>query len=327
MLDWLLDERQPAVVYRVLKEVLGEKENSDRVKLARAAIPERGWASKLLEGQNPDGSWESKHDLYRPKYQATIWKLLVLADLGVTAGDPRVRRSCELFLDLYHRPDGGFDSPGNVRSELCVTGNLTRTLIMCGYDDHPHVRSALDWIVDEQKDDGGWHCFYERGVGDGTLDCWEGLSAYVALPRQKWSRRIKSSAERGAEFYLARGLTKEGPRRYLPWFRFHYPVHYYYDLLVGLDVVTALGYTDDGRLLPALSLLRKKRRSDGRWILDRVHPDLGRGAGYRMRDREVRPLSLERAGQPSRWMTMRALRVLGRAGDRSVRDLAAHERV
>jgi hypothetical protein len=126
---------------------------------------------------------------------------------------------------------------------------------------------------------------------------------------------MKASAERGAEFYLSRELFRQGSRRYLPWFMFHYHVHYYYDLLVGLDVLTGLGYADDRRLLPALTFLREERRPDGKWILDAVHPDLGRGAGYRMSKRRVRPLALEEEGKPSKWITLCALRVLRRVGE------------
>jgi hypothetical protein len=320
LMGWLLDDEQPSVVYHVLKDVLGKKDENEQVERAAAAIPRRGWANQLLADQRPGGFWESEDNLYRPKYQATIWKLIVLSDLGMTAKDERVRKPCELFLERYHRDDGGFDTPPSPkhafrRSEHCLTGNLARTLIMCGYEDHPHVRSALDCLVENQMKDGGWHCFYERAFGKGTLDCWEGLSAYAAFPRQKWSRSIKRSAERGAEFYLDRGLSKQGPRRYLPWFRFHYPVHYYYDVLVGLDVITSLGYGDDRRLGPALELLKKKRRPDGTWLLDAVHPDIGWGAGYRYNRRKVTPLALEEAGKPSKWITMCALRVLRRAGE------------
>jgi hypothetical protein len=320
LMDWLLEDEQPSVVYHVLKDVVGKKDSDEQVRRVLAAIPVRGWAPMLLADQHSGGYWESKDDLYRPKYQATIWKLIVLADLGMTAKDERVRKSCELFLDQYHRDDGGFDSPpipeyAFRRSEHCITGNLTRTLIMCGYEDHPRVRSALDQLVKTQEDDGGWHCFYEQAHGRGTLDCWEGLSAYAAFPRQKWSRSIKRSAERGTEFYLARRLSEEGSKRYLPWLRFHYPVHYFYDVLIGLDVITSLGYADDKRLLPALSLLKKKRRSDGRWVLDKVHPDIGRGADYRMNMKKVRPLALEEVGKPSKWITLTALRVLNRVGE------------
>jgi len=313
VIDWLLEEGQPSVAYHTLRDVLRKDPADERVRRAFAAVPERGWAARLLADQSPGGYWETEEDLYRPKYQATIWKLIVLADLGMTAKDDRVRRSCELFLERYHRKDGGFDDPNAESSEHCITGNLTRTLIFCGYEDHPHVRSALDQLVATQKEDGGWHCF--TGETEGTLDCWEGLSAYAAFPRQKWSRSIKRSAERGAGFYLERGLSKEGQRRYLPWLRFHYPVHYFYDVLVGLDVITKLGYADDKRLRPALSLLKEKRRSDGTWVLDRVHPDLGWGAGYHMSMKKVRPLALEEAGKPSKWITLSALRVLQRVGE------------
>ncbi|MDG7000803.1 MAG: hypothetical protein JRN15_17050, partial [Nitrososphaerota archaeon] len=97
------------------------------------------------------------------------------------------------------------------------------------------------------KEDGGWHCFQSE---KGTLDCWEALAAFAILPRQKWNKGIKRSVERGTEFYLEHRLYREG-RRYEPWFRFHYPTHYYYDILVGLDIVTSLGRADDKRLTPA----------------------------------------------------------------------------
>lgn len=94
-------------------------------------------------------------------------------------------------------------------------------------------------------------------------------------------------------------------------FRFHYPNHYYYDILVGLDVLTALGYGNDRRLLPALRILREKRQSNGAWLLDRVHPDLGAGSKYSLR-RKPQRFSLEKAGEPSKWTTLVALRVLKR---------------
>ncbi|MDA4114610.1 MAG: hypothetical protein OK474_11240 [Thaumarchaeota archaeon] len=280
---------------------------------ALSAIPERGWVAQILRDQREDGSWESRQDLYRPKYTATIWKLIVLADLGMTARDDRVRKTCDLFLEEYSRPDGGFDTPSSdwSRSEHCLTGNLARTLVACGYADDTRVRASFDWLVENQMEDGGWHCFYGEAFGRGTLDCWEGLSAFAALPRALWTRRMKRSVERGVEFYLRKELHKQGRRRYLPWYRFHYPVHYYYDILVGLDVTTKLGYADDRRLDFALSLLRSKRRSDGTWALDSVHPDLGVGAGYRLR-RGVTPFALETKGEPSKWITLTCLEVLKR---------------
>ena len=118
----------------------------------------------------------------------------------------------------------------------------------------------------------------------------------------------------GAEFFLDRELHRQGDR-YAPWFRFHWPVHYYYDLLVGLEVLTALGYGDDPRLDYALAHLRRKQRSDGRWNLDAVHPDGGpRAARWYSAHPGDRPtaLAFESTGRPSKMITLRALTVLDR---------------
>jgi len=311
VLDWLLEPSQPAVQYRTLLDLL---ERDSEAKHVLANVPKVGWAHDILKSQRPEGHWESRSDLYRPKYSATIWRLIVLADLGLTRTDPRIRKPCEMFLNEYYRPDGGFDSPSSEwsRSELCVTGNLARTLTLCGYGEDPRVFSAFDWLVRNQMDDGGWHCMYERAFGRGTLDCWEGLSAFAVLPRRKWTRSIKRTIEKGAEFYLSRNMFRQG-HSYKPWLRFHYPVHYYYDTLVGLDVITALGYGDDKRLKPALRLLEYKRLPNGTWLLDSVHPDLGIGAGYRFK--APRKFALEKPVRPSKWITLIALRVLKRVED------------
>ena len=317
ILDWLLEPSQPAARYRTLLDLLDYSTDSREVQHAHASIPKIGWAHDILQAQKPGGNWESRRNLYLPKYSATIWRLIVLADLGLTKRDPRVRKPCEMFLNEYHRDDGGFDIPDSKwsRSELCITGNLARSLVLCGYGDDSRVRSAFDWLVRNQMENGGWHCMYERAFGRGTLDCWEGLSAFAVLPEQKRTRAIKRSIERGAEFYLRHELFKQG-RPYLPWLRFHYPVHYYYDVLVGLDVLTSLGYADDKRLERALNVLAKKRLSDGSWALDAVHPDIGIGAGYRFRNRPKR-FALEKEGGPSKWITLSALRILKRVAETS----------
>ncbi len=305
VLDWLLEEGQPSVRYHTLVDLIGIPPTNAAVKEAHAAIPDRGWAADILRTQKLGGYWEAPGALYYPKYDNTVWKWIVLADLGVTSKTRGMRKTCELILEQNAMPEGGF---GRKVSHFCVTGNFARTLIRSGYLDDRRVRSALDWLVSAQKSDGGWHCFTSD---KGTLDCWEALAAFAALGRQRWTRSIKRSVERGSEFYLERRLYKEGSRKYAPWFRYHYPTHYYYDLLVGLDVLTALGYTDDRRLDQALKLLRSKRRPRGWWIMDRIHPDLGAGANYTVTP-PVTPLALERAREPSKWITLTALRVLKR---------------
>jgi len=140
------------------------------------------------------------------------------------------------------------------------------------------------------------------------------MSAFVAYPRQKWSAGMQRAVERAAEFYLQRELHKQG-EPYEPWVRFHYPIHYYYDLLVGLDFMTALGYGDDPRVGYALSVLKEKMRSDGRWVLDAVHPDIeGKMAEWYKKSPKgmPTPFALEKVGEPSKMITFRAMRVLKR---------------
>src|SRR4030067_1059736 len=105
-----------------------------------------------------------------------------------------------------------------------------------------------------------------------------------------------------------RSAGRRGPH-YEPWSRFHPPVHYYYDLLVGLELVTALGRGADPRLEHALSVLKRKRRADGRWNLDAVHPDLeGKMADWYAAHPKHRPtpFALEAPGEPSKIITLRA---------------------
>jgi hypothetical protein len=314
VVDWLLEPSQPAVRYLALRDLIDGTSRGE-LEEARRAIPDRGWANNILSKQKQGGNWLDNEDgLYRPKYLSTNWNLLLLSDLGVTREDPRIAKSCSLWMETYARADGGFDTPGTESSEHCLVGNTARALIKFGYADDHRVGSALDLLVSTQKEDGGWHCFPSP---TGTIDAWEGMSAFAAYPRQKWTRGMKAAAERGAEFFLERRLYRQGSR-YDPWLRFHFPYHYYYDILVGLEFTSALGYGGDGRLKPALSRLRRKRREDGRWELDAVHPDFRDERWPRWRskyEKNYAPLSLEPAGRPSKMITLRALTILKRIGE------------
>ena len=263
-LDWLLEEAQPSVRYLTLTQLLGKPEDDPDVQSAKGMIPKVGWAADILAKQNRGGWWVSEESLYRPKYLSTNWTLLILSDLGMTMADPRIAAACDLWIRRFAKRDGGFGADRMRISEMCLVGNTARALVQFGFPNHPKVKRAYRWLVEDQKENGGWRCGWRRGI----LDGWEAMSAFAAYPKRKWTAGIKRAVERGAEFYLERELHKEGAR-YEPWYRFHYPVHYYYDILVGLDFLTALGYGDDPRLRFALSLLKEKRRPDGRWNLAR----------------------------------------------------------
>jgi len=309
--DWLLEtDSDPSVRFRVLRDLLDRPADDPAVVRAQKAIGRKGWGAQILRGQHPEGQWvtpgSSASELYRPKYVATNWRLLVLADLGLTKKTPRVAKAMNLFLRRFSGPSGDLGGRG---SEVCFTGNAVRMLARFGYRKDPRTRAAIDWLVRHQKKDGGWHCFRSR---TGTLDCWEALAGFAALPPEARTPPVLQAIERGAEFYLQRRLFREEPTQYRPWFRLHYPVHYYYDILVGLDVLTSLGYGDDPRMGPALDRLEGMRNRDGSWNMDALHPDT-EDPGYQFRG-PFYPLGLEVPGRPSRWITTTALTVLARAG-------------
>ena len=315
---WLLEENQPSVRYLALTELQDRPQNDPEVEEAARNITKVGWAKDILDKRTPGGYWVGAENLYRPKYLATNWMLLILSDLGLTKDDPRIATSSELWMERFSALDGGFDSSvkGNPKyGHLCITGNTARALAKFGYSDHPRVRRAFDWFVKNQADLGGWSCWnYGSRPRGRNLDSWEPMSAFAAYPRQKWTRVKKSAVEKGAEYFLEKELHRQG-ERYEPWYRFHYPIHYYYDILVGLDFMTALGYGGDRRLGFAMSLLKKKRRPDGRWNLDSVNPDPESPQGRWNSEhpkRATASFALEEAGGPSKVLTLTAMKVLKR---------------
>jgi hypothetical protein len=316
---WLLNEDQPSIRYLTLRELLGKTQNDSEVKHAKENITQVGWAKDILERQAPDGYWVRERSLFEPKYTATFWMILVLSDLGLTKEDPRVDKAAQLWMNRSQTKDGGFEDYNCNAKEghLCITANTARALVKFGYEDHPKVRSAFRWLVENQAEKGGWSCWNFGGRQAGRdLDSWEPLSAFAVYPTQKWTRRMKLAVERAAEFYLERELhiLPKG-ERYGPWYRFHYPNHYYYDLLVGLNVMTALGYSDDKRISFALSLLKKKRRPDGRWNLDAINPDpeSSQASWDKKHPKKASiPFALETPGKPSKMITLTALKILNR---------------
>jgi hypothetical protein len=312
LLDWLLDPSEPAMRYLASRDLVSPPPAKSTLTRLATKIPNRGWATKFLARQKAKTYWATKKSCYLPKFGATIWRLQVLADLGLSRRDERIANPVELWFDLHRADDGGF-TPWSRRERavynrihfrhrdrfmkqghLCTTGNMVRALIRFGYLRDERVQTAIDWLVDEQHADGGWDCF---GRPDGTLDAWEAMSAFAAIPPDRRTPDIRQSIERGSEFFLKRRLLHEG-EYFERWWGLRYPWHYFYDVLVGLDFMTALGYGKDPRMREALQHLESKRLPEGRWNMDGTNGNL----------------VIEPRGKLSKMITFLALRVLKRAG-------------
>ncbi len=322
VLDWLLQPDQPSIRYLTLTQLLGKKETDSDVKAAKARIPTTGWVADILARRDPGGWWVRDRGWLEPRFLGTNWNMLALSDLGASREIPGVRASSEFWMGSAPLKGGGVGGFGKGKGHHCYTANMARALIRMGYEDDPRVRETLEYLVRTAHPKGGWTCRFgtDGPATSRTLDAWEGLSAFAAYPKSKWTRPMTECVEKGAEYYLERELHKQGGE-YDPWYRFHWPVHYYYDLLVGLDILTALGYTDDKRLGFALDLLRTKRRPDGRWNLDAVQPDWSQANAAKVQKyyaahpkQRPTPLVFETPGEPSKMITLRALTVLARVG-------------
>jgi len=280
---------------------------------ARRAIGRTGWAAELLATQLPGGQWATPttaaRDMEGPKYIATRYVLHVLADLGMDRSDARVARAARLYFNRVSSPR--FNEMGGRDSEVCCTGGDVRIATRLGFGDDPRVARSISWLIAAQKPDGGWHCWPSK---TGTLDSWQALGAFAAIPPDRRPPEMVRAIQRGIDFYRDRELMQENGETYAPWLRLHFPVHYYYDVLVGLDLMTALGDATDPRLTKALDWLEARRNPDGSWNLDAVHPDLEDDAYIEGMGTPFFSLGLEFPRRPSRWITVTALNVLHRAG-------------
>jgi hypothetical protein len=316
VVSWLLEPSQPSVRYLTLSRLLRQGDSDAEVRRARSALSKDPWVRQMLSERDPGGWWKSPKNKLEPRFTGTHWNLLALADLGATRDIPEVKASAEFWMDSSPLQGGGIGALGKGKGHHCYTANMVRALIRMGYQDDPRIRKTMEWLVLTAHPKGGWTCrFSKEGPAEGrSLDAWEGLAAFAEYPRSKWTTAMRDVVERTAEYYLERELHQQGDP-YEPWYRFHWPTHYYYDVSLGLDALSALGYVDDPRLGFALNLLQEKRRADGRWNhdADQPDPDPESAKWYAEHpDKYPTPLRFEKAGQPSKMVTLRALSILAR---------------
>jgi hypothetical protein len=317
VLDWLLEPTNPSIRYLALTQLKGRRATDPEARATRSDIPKDPWVREILARREPGGFWVRDRGWLEPRFTGTHWNMLALADLGASRDTPAVAESAEFWMGRSPLVGGGVGGFGKGKGHHCYTANMARGLIRLGYAEDERVRRTMEWLVRTAHPKGGWTCRFSTDgpATSRSLDAWEGLAAFAVYPKELWTKPMQLVVDRTAEYYLERELHVQGDH-YDPWYRFHWPTHYYYDLLVGLDCLTALGYGQDRRLGYALDLLRSKRRKDGRWELDAVQtdPDPDTAAFYAKHPgRRPVPLTFEEPGRPSKMITLRARTVLARA--------------
>jgi hypothetical protein len=315
-LSWLRepDPINPAIRYFVLRDLLDRPADDPEVVAARSAIMTQGPVPVILDAQHPDGYWERPGGGYG-KYHGTVWQIMLLSDLGADPTDARVRRGCDYVLDHSIARNGGFaytnaTTPGGVVH--CLNGNLLYGLIRLGYLDDPRLRQALDWQVHAITGEDPMQ-YYPSGTSGPDFTCainamqpcgWgatKALKALSAVPPEQRTAHMRRALERGARFLLRYDLAQANypftGKVSSSWFKLGFPLSYWSDVLETLAALVALGYGGDPCLAPAFQWLMSKQDAQGRWQLENAL----NGKMW---------IDIEQRGQPSKWITLRALRVL-----------------
>jgi hypothetical protein len=306
-IPWLL-AGDPAIRSQVQRDLLGEPDRTverERQKVARA-----GWGRRLLAKQDSRGSWASRKSsdggLYSPKWTSTTYTMLLLRDFGLSPSNRQARKACRLLLDGGLQRDGGINygiwAQWTKTGETCVSGMVLSILSHFQYDDD-RLDTVADYLLGEQMSDGGWNCRRAQGATHSsvhsTISVLEGLRFYE-VNRGRKTHAIRAAQRRGREFLLVHRLFRShrtGEIIKPVFLRFSFPPRWHYDILRALDHFQAVNATRDHRLAEAIDIVRNSQCDDGRWTLqNRFH-----GKTH---------FELERVGAPSRWNTLRALRVL-----------------
>ncbi len=326
VLDWLLEESDPAVRHLALRDLLGRPPDDSDVVAARSTAMRSGPIGAILAAQNPEGWWVKPGPGYGPKYTATTWQVSFLDQMGADSTDPRVRAACEYVLAHAQTAAGGFGAltgaqgmrPAPSSTIHCLNGNLLRSLIDFGWLDDTRVQASIDWEVGAiLGEDGFRYCGYTTGPvfrcgANGRNPCaWGAVKAVQALGRIPADRRtaaVRQALAAGVEFLLsvdpatADYPTADGRKTSGSWFKLGFPLGYVCDVLQVLEALVAAGHAGDPRLGNAVAWLRSKRNAQGRWVNE-----------YAWTGKMI--VNVDRQGAPSKWVTLRACRVLEAVSD------------
>jgi hypothetical protein len=316
VIDWLMTS-DPAIRWQVMRDLADAPEHE--VAAERTRVASEGWGARLLGLQRPDGHWdkstparlssaeainwwrslppESQGTLF-PEWTSTAWSLMLLRAFGLDPASAEARQAVSRIREQVaweHDREPFF--AGEV--EPCINGKVVALGAYFGED----VHGIVDRLLSEQMRDGGWNCEQENGSTRGsfhtTLDVLDGLLEYERAVGD--SSDVRAARIRGQEYLLERRMLRRlstGEVIDPAFTQFSYPTYWHYDVLRGLDYMRAAAAAPDERMAEAINLVLSKRDADGRWPLENPHPGL---MHFTMDEGE---------GRPSRWNTLRAMRVL-----------------
>jgi hypothetical protein len=322
-LSWLLESQNPEVRYLALRDVLDYPQTDSELRAACKDAHQKGPIAAILETMNPAGYWIKPGPGYLPKYQSTVWSILLLAQLGASVTeDKRIAQACAYLLAHALTQQGQFTLSGAPSGTVdCLQGNLTWALLELGYDD-PRLELAVNWMASSitgegvsSSEDTQAPVRYYAGKcgpdfacgGNNKLPCaWGCVKTLLALgkwPKTRHTPLVQSVIQQGGNFLLrvnpAEAIYPTGyaQKPSQNWWKFGFPVFYITDLLQLVEVLVTLGYGADPRLSQALAIIRQKQDANGRWALEYDY------AGKTWVDFGAKK-------QPNKWVTLRALRVL-----------------
>ena len=306
VLNWLLDS-DPAIRWQVLHDIVHAP--AQTITTERARTVTEGWGARLLALQGDDGQWAGgacfpanslnwRQDGSGQPWISTLPTLQLLVDLGIDPQSQQVQDAVQRVKQGCRWEHAGqrFFS-GEV--EPCINGRV----VTIGVYFNQNVDALVERLLSEQLEDGGWNCEAENGSIRSsfatTINVLEGLLAYQQTTGG--SQDLTAARKRAEEYLLARSLFRRqstGKIVKSEWLHLSFPTRWHYDILRGLDYFRSAGGRPDARLREAIDILRSKQQANGIWLLENTHP----GKIYFPID--------EGDGQPSRWITLRAMRVL-----------------
>jgi len=304
VIRWLLDS-DPSIRWQVMRDLTDAP--AHEVAAERARVATEGWGARLLALQGADGRWGGA--AWNRGWNSTMHVLWLLRHLGLDPASAEARRAVGLVRDhVAWQGSGPQECDGNLffagEVEPCINGQVATVGAYFGQD----VRGIVDRLLGEQLSDGGWNCEAPNGSTRSSFNttiCV--LEALLEHERATGgSPEVTEARLRGQEYLLERRLFRrrstgeviERDRKGdAAWTRFAFPTWWHYDVLRGLEYLHSASVTPDERVAEAIELFASKRDGNGRWPLETRYPG-------------VVPVEIDESeGQPSRWNTLRALRV------------------